>query len=306
MASYIGIDGGGSGSRWAELGSDGSWRSGEDGPPIQAATLDLEETAARILDLLRRARSRSEEPGKVVAGLAGAGGSDRRRRLEELLEDESVSVVGDTVTGAAAALHGGSGVAVFAGTGSFAVARDEKGALHRVGGRGRIISDHGGGYRIGLAAAEAALRSAEGTGPSTVLESTLREAFAITSGTELGEAVSGSPPETIAALVPRVVSAAAQGDACAGAILGKGASDLAQLGVGAVRLAALELADAPVFLGGGLMRSPEYFDRVVRELVAVGFGTQVAGVSYSSAQGAALLARSVTRDEAPMSGWVHG
>ena len=306
MASYFGIDGGGSGSRWAVLGSDGSWNSGEDGPPIQVATLGIEETAARIRALLRQAWTRRERPDKVVAGLAGAGGPDLRIRLEDLLHDSSVSVVGDTVTGAAAALGGGPGVAIFAGTGSFAVARDQAGGLHRVGGRGRIISDHGGGYRIGRAAADAALLAGEGSGPPTILESSFCEAFAISSVTELGGAVAGSRPEAIAALVPLVVDAAEGGDARAGEILAQGALDLAQLGVSAARNAGLQLLESPVFLGGGLMQSPVYFDRVTRALTDAELGGQVAGVSYSSAQGAALLARAVVLNESPGCGWVRG
>src|SRR2546426_9773354 len=58
---------------------------------------------------------------------------------------------------------------VIAGTGPVAYGRNARGHSTRAGGYGYLIDDLGGGVRIGQAALQAALRSADGRAPPTAL-----------------------------------------------------------------------------------------------------------------------------------------
>ena len=119
MKCFLGMDGGGSGSRWALLGADGSFLGRGVGPPIQVTTMGVGETAHTLAKLISAASIEGGADGPVVAvaGLAGAGLDKTRREIEaalgaeaSLLGADRVRVVSDIEVAAAAALAGGPGV----------------------------------------------------------------------------------------------------------------------------------------------------------------------------------------------------
>jgi glucosamine kinase len=311
VQTYLGIDAGGSGSRWALLDADGSFRScGDDGPSIQVAEVGATVAAGRVAELLQVVTAREELPVEtpVVVGLAGVGAEDARRDLERLLNtsDSRVRVVEDTVTGAAAALVDGPGVAVYAGTGSFAVARDAEGRLHRVGGRGSIASDHGSAYGVVRSATDAALLAADGMGPATVLESVMPEALGVATIELTGLALKRSSTQAIAQCFPVVVRAADAGDLPALAVLREAAFGLARLARGAAARAKLDVASCTVTFGGGTMRATTYFTCAEESLRTEQFGGTIRPLPMRPEQGAAFLARALVCREAPLCGWLDG
>jgi N-acetylglucosamine kinase-like BadF-type ATPase len=310
VQSYLGIDAGGSGSRWALLAADGAFRSrGDDGPSIQVAEIGAAVAAGRVAELLQSVATREQLPVEtpVVVGLAGVAGGTARQELEQRLsiDGRNVRIVEDTITGAAAALADGPGVAVFAGTGSFAVARDAEGRLHRVGGRGSIASDHGSGFRVVRDAADAALLAADGMMTSSTLCEVLPEAFGVASVESLGLALKTSTTRDIARCFPVIVGAAAAGDAAASAVLRDGSSALSRLALAVAQRAGLDLSSCTVTLGGGTMRAEYYFNGVQDALAGARFEGVVRGLPVAAEQGAAYLARAFANGEPPLSGWVE-
>jgi N-acetylglucosamine kinase-like BadF-type ATPase len=212
------------------------------------------------------------------------------------------------VSGAAAALPERAGVALFAGTGSFAMARDAAGGLHRIGGRGNRVSDHGSGYRVVLAAAEAVFLADQGMAPaaSARLRAALCDGLGVTAPLEFGVALRERSAAEVARCFGAVVDAAAAGDAVADLVLTAAVDALAAMARAAARVAGLP-ADAPIVLGGGTMRAEPYRSRVVAALGRAGCGGAVESLAVSPAMGAAFLARAVAAAAwSPLGGWVDG
>jgi glucosamine kinase len=105
-----------------------------------------------------------EQLHRACVGAAGAGreeiASVVRRMVAEVVPGE-IEVVGDMQIALQAALGGGPGVIVIAGTGSIAFGRDASGKTARAGGWGFAISDEGSAHWMGRAAVAAVLRSAD-------------------------------------------------------------------------------------------------------------------------------------------------
>lgn len=309
MTTYLGIDAGGSGSRWALLRDDAWVASGADGPPIQVAELGIETAAERVVSLLRGVSTPDGAAITTVAvGLAGVGDPDRRAALQDRLAafDPRITVMEDTISGAASALAQECGVALFAGTGSFAVARGPTGTLYRTGGRGCVVSDHGSGYWLVRRAVEVGLQAADGIAPINTLGARLTDSFGRSAVWDLGSAMRDESARTIAHHSFVVLHAAAEGDAAATAILDEGADHLARLAHGAARKAGLDAATAPVFLGGGVLHDPDYGLRVRQALARLGGRGAVEPIPLRPEQGAALVARAMARGDAPLAGWSRG
>ena len=154
----LGIDAGGTQTRWALLSRDGEavgtgYAAGLSGMQMHASTGRatvrdrLAEIANQLLPFTQQGSIRA-----LVAGVTGVGAGNPD--LTQMLSDsfniplESVSVVSDIEIAYHAAFAPGEGYLVYAGTGSIAAYIDEAGVLHRAGGRGVQLDDAGGGYWI--------------------------------------------------------------------------------------------------------------------------------------------------------------
>jgi len=311
--AFLGIDAGGTKAAWLVLAGDAVQGEGSAGP-IQVAALGVREAAVRLGDVIAEAgRATGSHFAAVVAGLAGAGRADARQALSHELTAAGVQVrvqlAGDVVLAAAAALADGPGVALWAGTGSFAVARDTGGRLHRVGGRGSLLGDHGSAHDLARRAAAAVVGAADGLGEETELTRLLPTALGVGAPLDLVPRLQGEPAGTIASLYPCVRRAADAGDRVAAALRAAGAEALAKLALAAGRRAGLPTTTLRVLLGGGVL----VHDAAMRALVgtnlaAAGVGPAPELSARTPARGAAELARAVARGTLPLSQWMddHG
>ncbi len=150
----LGIDAGGTETRWALIGLSGGIIA--EGHVEGFSALELQgpgrARVATILEDLARAVQATGQPARVHAGLTGFG--DTSADLAHLiagplgLPDSSVTLGSDIETAYLDLFAPGQGYLVYSGTGSVAAFIDEGGALHRAGGRGGLIDDGGGGYWI--------------------------------------------------------------------------------------------------------------------------------------------------------------
>ncbi len=310
MNAYLGIDGGGSGSRWLLLDEEAREVARGAGPMLQVRELGAVEVAARLHSILAQARKVSPDLTGVVVGLAGAGDPSLRRRLAEILRELvagcPMHLVGDLVAAAGVALREGSAVAAWAGTGSFVIARDRRHHLHRAGGRGPLLGDQGSGYSLVCCAGRRALAAAEGIGPATILGERLAEALELNDALELGGRMQGKTQQQIAALVPVIIGAAEAGDLVALEVLHAGAEDLLQVVLVAARRAELDRAHMDVALGGGLFASAIYRENFSKAMLAAGI-ERPPRRAEQAVMGAALLARDLSRQAEPYCSWLeHG
>lgn len=161
----LGIDAGGTQTRWALAGRDGAIVA--EGQVGGMSALQMLTRAGRLALEVEFARLAAQvlshgRPGQVRAGFTGfdSGGEEIARSLAQLLgiAPRSVTVCNDIEIAYAASFEAGQGYLVYAGTGSVGAWLEAAGTLHRAGGRGVALDDGGGGYWIAREALRAIWR----------------------------------------------------------------------------------------------------------------------------------------------------
>ncbi len=308
MDCFLGLDAGGTRTRWVLTDDSGEVLRRGEGPAIQAAVLGLPVAIERLMFLLAEILHTST-PASIVVGMAGAGDPAVRQALVDGLAASGcalpVAVVGDPEVAAGAALAEGPGVAVWSGTGSFVIARDAQGALHRCGGRGYLLGDQGSAYSIVRTAAISAVEALDGIGPETLLSKLLCEAFGLSSAAGLGAALQSRQTRDVAAQLGAVLTAVGDGDRVACQVLDFEARKLSSLVVAAVERAGLDPAATQIALGGGVFERAMAFAEVfLTRMHELGFvAAPLRGAEGEC--GAARLARATHYGEAPLAAWVR-
>ncbi len=308
---FLGVDGGGTKTAWAIVGASGGvLHAGERAVGLQLATMGTAHVADALRELLAMAqRAAPARVAGVVAGIAGAGSAAARRELASALAARGVElpvvVVGDAIVAGAAALADGPGVAVWAGTGSFAIARDAAGGLRRVGGRGWLLGDQGSAFDLARRGAAAAIAAIDGLGPATTLTAAFPRACGLRDASELGRYLQGVTPGALAAHCGLVGEARDEGDAVATALVADCARALTSLALAAADRAGLPTAALRVVMGGGLLQRDAGLRALVgAELAACGVTVPPSLCATSGAVGAARLAQARVAGTAPMHAWV--
>jgi N-acetylglucosamine kinase-like BadF-type ATPase len=244
---FVALDLGGSGTRAiladgagnllaSGLGPAAGHRSGAAGR--RGVVRALSPALAGIVPLTRNQQC------VVWAGSAGLSIPGRREWLQVELSAAfpaaRIEVSDDAETAVAGGLGEAPGVAVLAGTGSIAIARDQHGHMARAGGWGYLLGDEGSAYSLGRDALRALLTVLEGRTAAGELTRLVRQTLSVTTPTEaIGWATAGDDRVTrVASLAPLVARAADAGDIRAVAILRGAAIALAEIG----RAAAHQLA----------------------------------------------------------------
>jgi N-acetylglucosamine kinase-like BadF-type ATPase len=151
----LGLDAGGTQTRWALADAAGSIRS--EGSVAGMTGLLLNSDAGRqqlrvALAGLAQLVSPHGEPQAVCAGFTGVDGT--ARVLAQMIaaplgiSADAVSMKSDVEIAYLDLFQPGEGYVVYAGTGSIAAFIDADGMLHRAGGHGTILDDAGGGFWI--------------------------------------------------------------------------------------------------------------------------------------------------------------
>ena len=151
----LGIDAGGTTSRWALARASGEIVASGEGPGMSALMMKNTDGRNHIraaMGEIARAAFATGHPTRVQAGITGLADRDSRMRAyiaEPLgLEERAVTLQNDIVFAYLGVFKPGEGYLVYSGTGSVAAHMDEHGVLHRAGGRGHILDDGGSGYWI--------------------------------------------------------------------------------------------------------------------------------------------------------------
>ena len=246
---YLGIDMGGSASRWVALDASGALVARGEAPG--ATGLMALDPATRPALLAVLSQIRAEVPGlrRAYVGMTGAGFAadpGLASAVAEGLGAEAV-VVNDMVLAWQAVWPQGGGHLVSAGTGS--VGFSMVGGVTLVGGRGTLIDDAGSGAWIALRALDLVWRQIDEGGDGGALGAAL---FAALGGSEWEDTrrfVYGAQRGQIGALATAVAAAAHQGDAQALDLLTLAGKELARLARALVRRA----GPAPVAVIGGVL-----------------------------------------------------
>jgi len=259
------------------------------------AQVALENLAQAVEAAFRDAGQAPRPVDCAVLALAGCDRQEIRRAIEEWASQRqlagTVRVVHDAASVLAAGTPDGWGVALIAGTGSFAFAQTPDGSGERAGGWGFLLGDEGGGYWIAMAGLRAAARAAEGRGPHTSLLAAFLKHFGLTDPLELIAAVHRLADDRAAlAGLAQYVLAATDHDPVAQGIIQQAAEELAALVACAVRRTGLDSPFPLAFAGGLLVHHSGLQQRVVQCLECQGLRGQPVAVVPDPVAGAVLLA----------------
>ncbi|RDV43573.1 hypothetical protein DOE76_16670 [Leifsonia sp. ku-ls] len=172
--------------------------------------------------------------GRVSAAVAGLDlpGDEvgHRDALARLFPNARIDVAGDAVAVLDAGAGLGHALAIVSGAGLNAVARGPRG-LATVPALGWVSGDWGGGDELGREAVRAAARAEDGRGPATrVLQYVLTETGS-SDTVDLARRIRDGivTPRQVGALATTVARAAAEGDAVAGGLIARAASEAVRI-----------------------------------------------------------------------------
>jgi len=151
----LGIDAGGTQTRWALAGPGGRIVAEGTAGGLSALQMGSGEGRAAVqatFAAIARAVLAHGRPQAVRAGLTGFGGEAEplQRWLGEQLglDPQALVFSSDIEIAYLASFRPGDGYLVYSGTGSIGAFIDAQGGFHRAGGRGVVLDDGGGGFWI--------------------------------------------------------------------------------------------------------------------------------------------------------------
>jgi N-acetylglucosamine kinase-like BadF-type ATPase len=269
VKTYLGVDGGGSKTRFLLVDERGRVLARHTEGPAYYLEIGLEALQA----MLARGIATTLQQGQLAArdltfaffGLPSYGEDlSLRATLDRVpaqgLVQERYRCGNDVICGWAGALAGEDGISVVAGTGSIAYG-ECAGASARAGGWGELFSDEGSAYWLAREGLTLFSRMSDGRASRGPLHELVRRHFALDDDLELCAAIYGKSAAQrshFAQLSRLVAEAARAGDAQARTLFARAARELADL-IDAVRL---QLGVPPqrelaVSYSGGLFAEPD-------------------------------------------------
>jgi N-acetylglucosamine kinase-like BadF-type ATPase len=234
----IGMDGGA--TKTAAMLSDlsGNVIAEDTGGPSNPQVVGFEKVGEVIVGLVAelsgRAGCKTNDIVSLIAGLAGAGREGDKEQVKAAIANEArkrkvvmghVGIETDGRIALEGAFKGKPGIIIIAGTGSFALAKDHKGATHRAGGWGRVLGDEGSGYTIGRDGLNAVTKHLDGRGKPTKLTELIHSRFGLSNHEKIIGAIYRSNFD-VATVAPLVIEAAEAKDAECQRILNKATFEL--------------------------------------------------------------------------------
>ncbi len=267
---YLGVDGGGTKTRFALMDDDGQLvaqaQTGTTYHPevgFDGVQRILTEGIASVL-----AQVGVADVGALAYAFFGlpAHGEDTRAtaRLDaipaQVLGHDRYRCDNDMVCGWAGSLACADGINIVAGTGSIGYGQ-HRGAAARGGGWGEIFSDEGSAYWIAMQGLNAYSRMSDGRLPKGPLHTLVNQRLELAEDLDLCARVYGAEGGTraeIAQLSRIVVDAARAGDAASQSIYTRAGEELAHIVVGIRdRLGFIEGETVPVSYSGGAFSAGE-------------------------------------------------
>lgn len=258
-----------------------------------------EETLERVLrHVIERAIGGHRiDIDAICLGVAGVDREPEAHTVREVVGRigyrTRVLVVNDALVALVAGSDEPTGVVIIAGTGSIVYGRNAHNEAARAGGWGHIIGDEGSGYWIGRQALAAVVRASDGRGPATALTAAVMEHFELDDVTGLPRIVYDRehPRVNVATLGPVVQRVRDLGDAVAGAVLERAASELTLAAESVTAKLGLRDAAFRFVLAGGVFRGvPWLAEELARRLVVLAPRSEVRVLACEPAVGAVRLA----------------
>jgi glucosamine kinase len=292
MEQFLGIDMGGSATRWVSVDAGGRELARGVAPGASALMPDTPAREAFLAALAACARPGARRAHLGLTGMGHTADPALLAACAGALGLRALTVEPDIALARRAAFGAGAGTLVLAGTGSVAMGLGRDGAALILGGRGALIDDAGSAAWIALRALAAYFRQIDETGTAPpVLAWSLAEA---TGGEDWGHLCSwvhAAPRGQLGLLARAVARAAGAGCALSLDVLESAAGELVRL----ARVAARRSVPAPLAVAGGVLRlHPLIAERLRRDLAPLGAALVQIDPALSAARHAAGVPDPIT------------
>lgn len=262
--------------------------------PANYQVVGLKKACQEIKSALNEAKAKAgiSRVSVIGLGMAGAGRDNDKiklkKELNQLIETEFF-ITDDAQIALLGATGGEAGIVLIAGTGSIAYGLKKSGHKIRSGGWGPLIGDEGSGFWIALEAVKKAVKASENRAESTKLEALIIDYFNLNSLQELIPFIYENelPRREIAALTPKVMEFAKNGDNAAQKIMEEAVFELALLVNSLAER--LDYQENKIFTVGGLFKS-SYFLNLFKNYLRENYDLQTLSPKYSAAYGAVFFA----------------
>lgn len=242
-ALNLGLDGGGSATRWVVCDADGAILGRGELPAISGHLFNEAERArlAAMAAALAEVLAAFGPLTAAVAGVTGLSAGSAEAAMLAGVVGDAVGVVPDVRDDLWIAFHAafrpGEGHVVYSGTGSIGLHVRADGGVLRVGGRGMLIDDGGSAFWIGREALRLVWRRIDATGDAggTALPHALFAALGTSEWDGVRRVVYGGGRDAVAQLARAVADAAVEDDADALALLRAAGLELAELARALIR-----------------------------------------------------------------------
>lgn len=297
---YIGIDGGGSKTKFLCFDRDGR----ECGTAVTIGTYCAQDGIDTVLDRLKEgiAQCLPEETTDVLIGFGmPAYGENREldtqaaQEIRETFSPMQVYIDNDSAIGWAGSLAMEPGISLVAGTGSIAYGRDASGKTERCGGWHEFFSDEGSGYWLGKQLLQLFSQQSDGRLEKTALYDLVRSELGLQDDFDIIALVNQRYVQSrrdTAALQKILLEAARRGDLHALACYDRASEELSKL-----ILAVLDKLDFPeavsVSYQGGLFSIPDLIRNPVAHKVRAAASSREIDFcqpKFDPCRGAVLLA----------------
>lgn len=203
MNYYLGVDGGGTSTKSVIIDQSGHEIAHGNAGPGSYRAAGIETAVINILvsidQALKSTKLNINDIKSIYCGLASIDTKNDHAIVYEPLEQElrakgyqgSLYIANDAVIAMRAATEQHNAILVIMGTGANCYGTNNKGAQVWVSGLDYILSDEAGGYAMGLKALQAAVRSADGRDPKTLLENLVKKELGISDMREAKDIIYG-------------------------------------------------------------------------------------------------------------------
>lgn len=299
-----GVDGGQTSTKAVIATTDGTVLATGSGPACDHLNIPggLDRNRRAIHDALKSALDAAGMgPGAVVA--VGLGLTSAQRELDpvpriqslvrEIATPATIWVDTDFVSNLAGASGGTPGIVVIAGGGSIGYGVDASNREAIAGGLGYLMGDEGSGWFLGIEALQAAAKAADARGPDTTLLPIILDHFDLQDIRHILRILYRDEFERseVAALAPRVIEAARNGDAVAAGIVDRGVVGLARIALGVAAQLFSQSQRIDVYPTGGIFGARDLVLEPFTSAVTTSWtGAAVISPRFSPAVGAMLRA----------------
>lgn len=304
MKLYLGIDGGGTGTKLCLINEKSEVVFIADGKRSSIDTITFDESFNNINEVLKTFDFSNYKLVSVFAGIGGIANGEHQTKMIDLLrnangvnEDTLIIVENDVTNALASGLLFDSGMTLIVGTGMAAFGKNGN-KTHRAGGWGYKEGDAGSSYDLGIQAVRSAIRSKDNRIVETNFTSEVSERIGLINAIDIINIMDelSANRTKMASLAPIVTKYANLGDEHAVKIVDVATSELA-LAVSAV-YQTLNFKNVVLVIVGSLGNASGLFKELLHEKInQISDKITIIAPKVDPAEAAALLAKHLKEED---------